>query len=178
MTLISRLCRFLQADMHAMLDQLEAPDLILKQSIREMEEVLADESQHILDLKKQQQRLKQRETSAVQLLAEIEQQLDICFSARQNNLARFQIKRKLEIQQLIKTVATDQTLLEDELENRITDHECKCLQLEGLRHQAEVLLNKADNVDADLRYKSGRYTVRDEDVEIAFLNEQSIRRQS
>ena len=39
MALINRLSRLFKADFHAVLDQIEEPELLLKQAIREMEAV-------------------------------------------------------------------------------------------------------------------------------------------
>jgi phage shock protein A len=41
MALITRLSRLFQADMHAVLDKIEEPELLLRQAIREMEEFIA-----------------------------------------------------------------------------------------------------------------------------------------
>ena len=41
MALIKRLSRLFAADLHAVLDQIEEPEALLKQAVREMEEELA-----------------------------------------------------------------------------------------------------------------------------------------
>ena len=43
MTLITRLGRLFRADMHAVLDGLEEPTMLLRQAVRDMEDVLAGE---------------------------------------------------------------------------------------------------------------------------------------
>jgi phage shock protein A len=43
MTVMTRLARLVRADLNAVLDRLEAPELVLAQSVREMEQALADE---------------------------------------------------------------------------------------------------------------------------------------
>ena len=46
MALIRRVARLITADVHAVLDQIEEPEIVLKQAIREMEEELARQAQH------------------------------------------------------------------------------------------------------------------------------------
>ena len=42
MALINRVARLFKADFHAVLDQIEEPELLLKQAVREMEDELAE----------------------------------------------------------------------------------------------------------------------------------------
>ena len=41
MALITRISRLFQADLHAVLDRIEEPDLLLRQAVREMQDDLA-----------------------------------------------------------------------------------------------------------------------------------------
>jgi len=45
MLLISRISRLFRADLHAVLDRIEEPEALLRQAIREMEELLAQDEQ-------------------------------------------------------------------------------------------------------------------------------------
>ena len=45
MVLISRISRLFRADLHAVLDRIEEPEALLRQAIREMEELLAQDEQ-------------------------------------------------------------------------------------------------------------------------------------
>jgi len=47
MALINRLSRLFRADFHAVLDQIEEPEALLKQAIRDMEDDLANTEQRI-----------------------------------------------------------------------------------------------------------------------------------
>ena len=47
MALINRVARLFKADFHAVLDQIEEPELLLKQAVREMEDELAESEQRI-----------------------------------------------------------------------------------------------------------------------------------
>ena len=50
MALINRISRLFTADMHAVLDRLEEPDVLLKQALREMEDESAKSGFQILPL--------------------------------------------------------------------------------------------------------------------------------
>ena len=47
MALITRVGRLFRADLHAVLDRVEEPEVLLRQAIREMEEELAEERQRL-----------------------------------------------------------------------------------------------------------------------------------
>ncbi len=54
MAIFTRLARLLRADLHALLDRMEAPDVLLQQSLREM---AADLQQRQRDQQRRQQHL-------------------------------------------------------------------------------------------------------------------------
>ena len=178
MALLTRISRLFKADLHAVLDCIEEPDVLLKQSIREMEEVLTDDQQQIQRLSQQHQLLKQRAADCKQSLDAIEAQLDICFNAQQHDLARLQIKRKLEIQLLAKTLNRESDAVQETLARLTAELEAKQLQLDSMRQQAEMLLKENNCSHVDNTWQSPGCAVRDEDVEVAFLHEQHIRSQS
>ncbi len=178
MALITRISRLFKADLHAVLDCIEEPDGLLKQSIREMEEVLGEDQQQIQHLSQQHQLLKQRAADCQQSLDTIEEQLDICFNAQQLDLARLQIKRKLEIQLLAKTLSREINTVQETLAKLTAELEAKQLQLDSMRQQAESLLKDDHCTHANNNWQTSDCAVRDEDVEVAFLREQQIRSQS
>ena len=47
MALITRVGRLFRADLHAVLDRVEEPEVLLRQAIREMEEELAEDRQRL-----------------------------------------------------------------------------------------------------------------------------------
>ena len=53
MALISRVSRLLRADLHAVLDHLEEPDVLLRQAVREMEEALAGDTARLQRLRRE-----------------------------------------------------------------------------------------------------------------------------
>ncbi|HYN77535.1 MAG TPA: hypothetical protein VES73_07070, partial [Lamprocystis sp. (in: g-proteobacteria)] len=57
MALMTRLARLVRADLNAILDRLEAPELVLAQSVREMEQALDQERRTLTGLDRELERL-------------------------------------------------------------------------------------------------------------------------
>ena len=81
MTLIARVSRLFRADLHAVLDRVEEPDLVLRQAVREMKEDLARDGRRMAVLRTEIQRIAARDAEIEQALSGIEEELDICFEA-------------------------------------------------------------------------------------------------
>ena len=138
MALINRVSRLFKADFHAVLDQIEEPEMLLKQAIREMEDDLAETEQRIRVCAHDQEALTTRKSEIDAKLDEIDNELDLCFASKKDDLAKGLIKKKLEAERLSKRLAakhsaadiylTEQRAMLDE--NRAT--------LEGLRQKAEL----------------------------------------
>ena len=96
MALITRVSRLFRADLHAVLDRIEEPDILLKQALREMEEALARDEQRVKLLTHEQAQLSSRAQEVEQSLSDIEEELDVCFDSGKDELARALVRRKLE----------------------------------------------------------------------------------
>ena len=99
MALVNRVSRLFKADFHAVLDRIEEPDVLLRQAIREMQDDVAEDEQRLQACQLEQRQLQQRESDLQHSLKKIEDELDICFSADKEDLARKLVRRKLEQQQ-------------------------------------------------------------------------------
>jgi len=173
MALITRVSRLFRADLHAVLDRIEEPELLLAQSIREMEEELARERQQVGPLRQEQRQLGAREDEAAHALQQLEEELDVCFDSGKEDLARTLIRRRLETRRHRKLLAERRDALEQRLaglENRIEENQER---LESLRQQAELLT--PDDHTAEQQWQAPDIRIRDEDVEVAFLREQQKR---
>jgi len=99
MALITRLSRLMRADLNAVLDRLEEPDILLAQALRDMQDALADDERALAVLERDRQQLQQRrETLSQRQTTSLE--LDVCLDAEQDDLARALIRRGLEQQRL------------------------------------------------------------------------------
>ena len=178
MALITRVSRLFQADFHAVLDRIEEPEVLLRQAVREMEEELARDEQRNRMLTHEQRQLVIREKEIRQSLHEIEEELDTCFEAGNDDLARTCIRRRLEMLRLEKELsrkhgAASETL--EELNSRLNENRAR---LESMRQKAELLAGENARDQSADNWHIPDITVRDEDVEVAFLREKQHRSRS
>lgn len=175
MALITRVARLFRADFHAVLDRIEEPDVLLRQAIREMEEALGGDEHRLRMLNQEQEQLLARTRELDQALHDIEEELDICFGADKDELARPLVRRKLEAQRLGNQLSRRRENLQQartSLEARLQDSRC---QLENMRQKAALIDDEYQCGSADDSWTGADVTVRDEDVEVAFLREKRKR---
>ena len=173
MALITRVSRLFQADFHAVLDRIEEPEVLLRQAVREMEEELARDEQRSKVLTHEQRQLVTRETELEQALQDIEDELDTCFAAGNDDLARACIRRRLETQRLGKSYTHKRETVREtlnELNTRVRENQAR---LESMRQKAELLAGENTRHADD--WSTPDVSVRDEDVEVAFLREKQHR---
>ncbi len=174
MALINRVSRLFRADLHAVLDRIEEPDVLLRQAVREMEEELARDERRIKLLHQERTQLESRVQESTQSLQEIEQQLDVCFAAHNDDLARTLIRRRLETQRFQTHLERKHTTLQDTLAGLGSRVDEQRTQLDSMRQKVELL---AEETSCDGFEEGGGpdFSVRDEDVEVALLREKQRR---
>lgn len=173
MTLVTRLSRLFRADMHAILDRIEEPDLLLRQALRDMEEALAGEEQRLRLMRHELEQLQCRDREQAQLLAEIGEELDVCFTAGDEALARVLIRRRLEHEYLQKQLNRQRGSLGDAIEALYATLAEQREQLLSVRRK-EALLSGGTGEGGDSD-RTAPIPVRDADVEIALLREKQLR---
>ena len=102
MALINRISRLFKADFHAVLDQIEEPEALLKQAIRDMEDDVASTEQRIALCVHDQEELSVRKGELEDAVTEFEVKLDLCFESDKDDLARILIKKRLEAERFLK----------------------------------------------------------------------------
>jgi phage shock protein A len=181
MALINRVSRLFKADFHAVLDQIEEPEQLLKQAIRDMEDDLAASEQRIKLCAHDTEALAVRKSELENALAEIDEQLDLCFESEKDDLAKNLIRKKLETARLLQRLNAKHAANEKYLaqqgaildENRTT--------LEGLRQKAELFAQRSPVHSSgssefdDIAWMAREMTVGDDEIEVAFLREKSLR---
>lgn len=177
MALINRITRLFRADMHAVLDRLEEPDILLKQAIREMAEDIADDEQKLKQLENEQGYLQERLQEITENLNQMEEELALCFDANNDDLARNLVKRKLELQRFDKFLNRKGEALEKnagELQQRLQENRTR---LQAMQQKQELLMEQTSRSSDDpgLNPDLG---VTDDEVEVAFLREQQKRQAS
>ena len=182
MALINRISRLFKADFHAVLDNLEDPESLLKQSIREMEDAISQLRLQVT----QAEEIKQDIESRIHKL-ELQSQarnneLDICFESGNDELAKSIIKKILESKaldtRLRENLACEKKRF-DTLNSRLEEYS---EQLDSLQQKSEIVGKTKKTRDSQ---SGSEYAARGENnsdwlvsssaVEIAFLEEKQKR---
>lgn len=177
MAIINRVSRLFTADVHAVLDRIEEPEVLLRQCIREMEQDLDEGERRIGGLVLEREQLVARKAQCERSSDEIASQLDVCFEAEEADLARGLIRRQLELRRQSDHLhqrlgAVDKALGESRAimqQNRS--------RLESMQQKAELFATTTPAAATDDGGGFGR-GISDDEVEVAFLAEKRRRARS
>ena len=181
MALINRISRLFRADFHAVLDQIEEPDALLRQAIRDMEDDLAETEQRLTSCTHEQDALSARKSELERTIAEYDAQLDLCFESEKDDLAKGLIRKKLEAQRLLKRLSAKHEANEKYIEQQRKLLDENRATLEALRQKAELVAqrrparNDGGSEFDDIAWMAREMTVGDDEVEIAYLREKGSR---
>jgi phage shock protein A len=176
MALINRISRLFRADLHAVLDRIEEPGVLLRQAVREMEEELVRDEQRLRVLDHEHGRITARRSEIGQALAGIGEELDLCFASGKDDLARALIRRRLEAERYAGFLSRKGDALQENvagLRRRLDENRAR---LHEMRQKVELLAAEQTPDQAREEWMPPDLRVRDEDVEVAFLREQQKRR--
>ncbi len=178
MALITRVSRLFRADLHAVLDRIEEPEVLLKQAVREMEEDIARDEQRIKVLTHEHGQLSGRPSELDHSLQQIEEELDVCFASGKDDLARTLIRRKLETQRLRQVLAKKREAVQETLAGLRGRVEANRGRLAAMQQKLELLAEDDTAGRSEVIWATPDITVRDEDVEVALLREKRKRKRS
>jgi phage shock protein A len=182
MALITRVSRLFRADVNAVLDRMEEPEILLKQAVREMEEALDKEQRQLRLLEINLKQLDSRRSDIEQRLASVNKELDLCFQSNNEVLARKLLKGMLESERYLEYLRRRQQEQQgayQALNMRIDENRSR---LESMRQK--VALFSTPEMDEEQRGGMNetdfmrQFTVSEDDVEVAFLREKQRRAQS
>lgn len=169
MALVNRISRIFTADLHAVLDRIEEPEVLLAQSIREMADAVAADERRLAVVKERRQQCQRDLAASNARLAEFDRELDLCLGSDQDDLARRVIRKKLAESRATASLTStardaDETIAElaAVLDERRRD-------LEDITQQAEVVRRDQPVPKVDFE------AVSDSDIEIALLAEKERR---
>ena len=171
MGIVKRVSRLLQADMNGLLDVLEDPREMLKQSMREMEEELAKQEAEQRTLREREQTLRKQYAEGEQQLAAVISEVKLCLEAQNEALARAAVRRKLEVERSL-------TRLTAARESLSQQRESHAVRVQEARSRYEVLRDKValfpeQSVPSAFTPKNPEQPISDSDVEIALLRERA-----
>ena len=178
MALITRLTRLFQADFHAVLDSIEEPDIQLKQAIREMEFEQQQTQQALHLLEHESEQLSYLIIETENKIVSFDEELDICFEAKKEDLARDLIRRKLEAEAAARDAGNQLSQLNANIEQRQKRQLEYQQQLDNMKQKLELLVKENQAGVSTVAAASAGINVRNEDIEIAFLREKQRRARS
>ncbi|MGI9323899.1 MAG: PspA/IM30 family protein [Pseudomonadales bacterium] len=174
MALLHRFSRLLSADLHAVMDRLEDPDILLQQAQREMTSVVADERAQLERSERDINRIEQQLEQLGSKLGALQSELDLCFDANDEGLARSVIKRKLQVSAAHTDLQTRQAELLQQrraLEEKVIAHQA---DLDAIAAEAQRLAEVPHTSSHPADSEIGS-VINDEAVELALLAERQAR---
>jgi phage shock protein A len=175
MALITRVSRLFEADLHAVLERIEEPDVLLRQAVREMEEDVARDERRVRLLTHEDGQLPTRQAELERALERGEEELDVCFHSANEVLARGVVRRRLEVQRAIESLADRRASVESALGELRSRVDANCRRLEAMRQKADALTRESAPSSQSPTWNLVDALIRDEDVELALLRERQRR---
>ena len=181
MAIINRISRLFKADFHAVLDQVEEPQLLLRQAIRDIEDDLDETELQLRHSESERDELNLRCEELERTKNEIDDQLDVCFESEEDDLARDLIKRKLETQRLWSRVSTRLNAADKNIQTLKTSLDENRATLESMRQKADLFTERSRHDGRpgaefeDVGWSPRELNVSKADVEVAFLSEKKRR---
>ncbi len=175
MALITRLSRLFQADFHAVLDRIEEPDIQLKQAIREMRFELQQTEQRRALLQHEAEQLLTLATDCKSNIVAFDEELDICFAAKKEDLARDLVRRKLETNHQLQSTEKQITTIQSSTRKLTASIDEYRQQLENMAQKLELLVTDNDSQPLPHHLEGVATGIRAEDIEIALLREKQTR---
>lgn len=174
MTLIHRVSKLFTADLHAVLDRLEEPEALLKQAIRDMEELAAKTEQRVRLHEHEQAELGRRFDAIAQSAADVDGELDLCLAQGEDALARSLVRKKLEAERAMRAIASrrDDCARKLATERALLDEQRR--ELDSVRQKAELFVSPA----RDATSFGAEQAVSNDEVEVALLRERERRKPS
>ncbi|MET0066244.1 MAG: PspA/IM30 family protein [Candidatus Thiodiazotropha sp.] len=175
MTIITRVTRLFRADMHAVLDTLEEPELLLKQAIRDMQDALDRETRQGRILAEELKQHHARRQAEQDEIAALNEELDLCFEQDNETLARSLLRQRLEKERIVHYLEQRQSRLQTvtgALEQRMHEQASRLREMQQklslMSAQPRPYQSEADDGMDD---PHAGFTVTDEALERAWLRE-------
>lgn len=139
MALITRLSRLFRADIHAVLDHMEEPDVLLRQAVREMEESLEHSARETAFLQRELNRLEKHRAALTDQLEKLDSEIAVCFDSGNEELAKTFIRRRLEAATLQKNVTANIERVNEQFIAQQKQHAEQQLSYESIKQKSELI---------------------------------------
>ncbi len=175
MTLITRVTRLFRADMHAVLDALEEPELLLKQAIREMQGALERETRQGRLIAEELKQLNTRKQAEQDEMTALNEELDLCFEHNNETLARTVLRQRLEKERIVHYLEQRQASLQSVAEALQQRMDEQSVRLRDMQQKLNLMATQSrpypGDADDGLPDTTTGFTVTDEALERAWLRE-------
>lgn len=165
MALINRISKLFTADLHAVLDRIEEPEVLLNQAVRDMAEEL-DSSEHRLARLNEAARENEARLAEIGSALETTQgEIDVCLASNEDELAKTVVRRKLELQASQRALDNEARVLAEAIERMQTTVDDQRRELDAVKRQADAAVEGVSVTSTS--------TITQEDVEVALLKEKA-----
>lgn len=176
MSILNRISRLFKADLHGILDNLEEPEMILKQAIRDMQQEIDRDETTLSTLKRQQDRLHQKRQQQSQWVTELQQQLKFCLDEDNETLAKSVIRKKLQAELSVKELSRQLKNVAETMDKKTSETEERQEKLQAVRDKLDLFSEPRH--DENIVTNETGMTVSQDDVELAYLYEKQRHVQS
>lgn len=167
MTVLNRVARLFKADMHGLLDNIEEPELLLKQAVREMEAEQVLLKQQVDRMQKQRSNLLATLQRTEKELAQLEEGLALCLAEDNDDLARALLRKQLYLQRCTDDYQAQSASLDQQIKAGQEHIEKQAVALERIQQQAATLETLECRSDSCVKGDLG--AISEADVEVALL---------
>ena len=173
MALINRVGRLFRADLNAVLDRIEEPAVLLKQSVREMEQDVQQLKATLAALQLDAQNISAKQTTVEQALQDVQSQISLCLDADNEKLARAMVKRKLEQQHQQKQLQDRLLQIQRRISELKEDIADKTQRLTTMQQKMDLFQD--DMSSPPTSAQQTHCVISDEEIEVALLAEKQAR---
>ena len=170
MNILTRISRLFKADIHGILDNLEQPEIILQQSVRDMQNEIDKAELIIPELDKQQDKLQQKHQCLEAKIKELQEQLQFCFSENNEALGKSVIRKKLQAEVSLKELSRQLANTIEEKKLKISETDERKEKLQAIRDKLALFTETTEFKESSLATELNNSITQD-DIELAFLYE-------
>lgn len=175
MALLHRLSRLLSADLHAVMDRLEDPLVLLQQAQRDMTDAIAEQQWQLEALQASCSDLTRRLQQADARSKTLTEELNLCLDDDNDALARGVIRRQLLLRADIERDTQTLSLRSASVEQLQADIQRQQQALNDVVAEAERLATQERYALSAAETAAGTAPVTDEAIELALLAERRAR---
>ena len=144
MAILTRVVKLLMAEIHGMIDQMEDRPLLLRQHLRDMEDVLDREKERLTKMFASRMQTRQEHDTSQREIEKLEQDLAVAIHRGRDDIARMLIGKMKPLERLRDTLEGHIGILDREAAQSENCLNQRRLQYEQLKHRSTGYFNRLD----------------------------------